>query len=126
MLPFKGALSVSLSVLVPAYDHPTLWEGHSSLIQEISGQLAGSLKPDAIVCAVGGGGLLGGVIKGCETVGWDDGTPKCSGNPRMQELNQIWSQSVPILGMETHLSNCFYLFIIKLFINLVQRLRNIL
>ncbi|KAG8946179.1 hypothetical protein FRC04_012034 [Tulasnella sp. 424] len=76
------------AVLVPAYDHPTLWRGHSSLIKEVSKQLpSASPKPDAIVCAVGGGGLLAGIILGCQDVGWDE---------------------VPILGMETQGSNCFY------------------
>jgi len=59
------------SVLVPAYDHPTLWEGHGSMIAEVSQQL--DRKPDMIICSVGGGGLLGGVITGCKTVGWEDG-----------------------------------------------------
>jgi L-serine/L-threonine ammonia-lyase len=61
------------SVLVPAYDHPTLWEGHSSMIAEIQTQLPRGVKPVAVFCSVGGGGLLGGVIKGCKDVGWDDG-----------------------------------------------------
>lgn len=59
------------SILVPAYDHELLWEGHSSMIQEIARQLP--KRPDAIFCSIGGGGLLGGVIIGCEKQGWDDG-----------------------------------------------------
>ena len=62
-----------ISVLVPAYEHPTLWEGHASMIAEASRQLPGGTKPDAIFCSVGGGGLLGGVMSGCKSVGWDDG-----------------------------------------------------
>lgn len=58
-------------VMVPAYDDPVIWDGHSSMITEIHAQLP--RKPDAIVCAVGGGGLLGGVLVGCANVGWDDG-----------------------------------------------------
>jgi len=58
-------------VLVPAYDDPTLWEGHSSMIQEIKNQI--QHVPDAIFCSVGGGGLLGGIIVGCKDVGWDHG-----------------------------------------------------
>lgn len=64
----------STRVLVPAYDHPTVWKGHSSMIKEVARQLPASTKPDAFVCAVGGGGLLGGVILGCKDAGWDDGT----------------------------------------------------
>jgi L-serine/L-threonine ammonia-lyase len=57
--------------MVPAYDHETLWEGHSSMIKEIHEDL--KIKPEAIFCCVGGGGLLGGIMAGCAAVGWDDG-----------------------------------------------------
>ncbi|KAF8911945.1 tryptophan synthase beta subunit-like PLP-dependent enzyme [Gymnopilus junonius] len=73
------------AVMVPAYDNPTLWEGHSSMIHEIHQQLG--QEPDAIFCSVGGGGLLGGIIGGCEQVGWDH---------------------VPLVALETIGSNCFY------------------
>ncbi|KAG5652962.1 hypothetical protein H0H81_002970, partial [Sphagnurus paluster] len=73
------------AVMVPAYDHEILWEGHASMINEISNQLES--KPDAIFCSVGGGGLLGGVITGCKNVGWDD---------------------VPIVAVETTGSDCFF------------------
>ncbi|CAE6515699.1 unnamed protein product [Rhizoctonia solani] len=59
------------AILVPAYDHPTLWEGHSTLIHEIAEQLPDGIKPDAILCSVGGAGLLGGVLHGVNNVGWD-------------------------------------------------------
>ena len=64
-------------VLVPSYDHPTRWEGHASMVEEMAKQLpqTGSqpVKPDAIFCSVGGGGLLGGIIEGCNRVGWENG-----------------------------------------------------
>ncbi|KAH8983570.1 tryptophan synthase beta subunit-like PLP-dependent enzyme [Lactarius hatsudake] len=75
------------AVLVPAYDHPTLWEGHASMIAEIRTQLPRGIKPAAVFCSVGGGGLLGGVIEGCRDAGWDD---------------------VPVVALETHGSACFY------------------
>ena len=43
--------------------------GHSSVIDEIKEQLHGNI-PDAIVVAVGGGGLLCGVCQGLHQVGW--------------------------------------------------------
>ena len=48
---------------VPAFDHPTLWRGHSTMIDEIVDDLA---SVDTIVTAVGGGGLLGGLLVGLE------------------------------------------------------------
>ncbi|KAG6821142.1 hypothetical protein H0H93_005362 [Arthromyces matolae] len=73
------------AVMVPAYDDEILWEGHGSMVSEISSQLGS--KPDAFFCSVGGGGLIGGIIHGCKKVGWDD---------------------VPIIALETIGSNCFY------------------
>jgi L-serine/L-threonine ammonia-lyase len=58
-------------VRVHAYNEPLLWEGHGSMIKEIAKQIP--KKPDAIFCSVGGGGLFGGILTGCEAVGWDDG-----------------------------------------------------
>lgn len=31
------------------------------------------VKPDAIVCSVGGGSLLSGIVIGCQRYDWDDG-----------------------------------------------------
>ena len=59
--------------MVLAYDEPLLWEGHSSMIAELTRQLPNKGKPDAIFCSVGGAGLCGGVMLGCKSVGWDDG-----------------------------------------------------
>lgn len=60
-------------VMVPAYDDPILWQGHSSIIHEITRQLPPGTRPDAIFCSVGGGGLSAGIMKGCKSVGWDNG-----------------------------------------------------
>ena len=56
-------LSIGYSVMAPAYDDPLLWQGHSSMIEEIAKDIP--KKPDAIFCSVGGAGLLGGVLVGC-------------------------------------------------------------
>lgn len=45
-------------------------QGHASLVQELKDSL--EAKPDAIVLAVGGGGLLAGVVAGLQQVGWPD------------------------------------------------------
>jgi L-serine/L-threonine ammonia-lyase len=56
---------------VPPFDHPLLWEGHASLVDEI---VEAGPAPDAIVVAVGGGGLLCGVAEGLARRGLDDVT----------------------------------------------------
>ncbi|XP_073438671.1 serine dehydratase-like [Dendrobates tinctorius] len=72
------------SVYVSPFNHPLLWEGHSSLILELKASL-GNQKPGALVVAVGGGGLLAGLVEGIVKVGWSD---------------------VPIIAMETVGAHC--------------------
>ncbi|TFY71758.1 hypothetical protein EVG20_g1259 [Dentipellis fragilis] len=87
------------AVLVPAYDDPTLWQGHASMIDEMKAQAPRGIRPDAIFCCVGGGGLLGGIIVGCKNAGWDDAR---------HVLHLTRKHTVPIIALETHGSNCFY------------------
>lgn len=54
---------------ISPFDHPLIWKGHASMIHEIKEQ---NVKPDAICLAVGGGGLLCGVIQGLHEAGWGD------------------------------------------------------
>lgn len=46
---------------VPAFDHPVLWQGHSTMVDEI---LEDCPQVDALVTSVGGGGLLAGLLTG--------------------------------------------------------------
>ena len=57
------------AVYVSPFDDPLLWKGHSSLIKECINQIK---QPDKIVVAVGGGGLLCGVLQGVKHNGWQD------------------------------------------------------
>ncbi|NWU19069.1 SDSL protein, partial [Dyaphorophyia castanea] len=57
-------------VSIHPFDHPLVWEGHASLVRELKDSL--EAKPGAIVLAVGGGGLLAGVVAGLRQVGWQD------------------------------------------------------
>jgi len=56
-----------------AYVHPfddaRVWSGHATLVAECARQ---GPRPAAVVLAVGGGGLLCGVLEGMECVGWGD------------------------------------------------------
>jgi len=54
---------------VSSYDDPVLWSGHATMIDELAKQCD---KPDAIVCSVGGGGLLSGILEGLDRNGWSD------------------------------------------------------
>lgn len=51
------------------FDDELLWEGHASLIDEVA---KAAIKPDAVVLAVGGGGLLSGVAQGLRRNRWGD------------------------------------------------------
>ncbi|PAA55083.1 hypothetical protein BOX15_Mlig001465g1, partial [Macrostomum lignano] len=52
------------SLLVHPYDHPDIWDGHGTLVDEILEPGSGlSSPPSAIVVAVGGGGLLCGIAR---------------------------------------------------------------
>ena len=65
------------------FDHPLLWQGHSTMIDEIARD---GIKPGALVLSVGGGGLLCGAVAGMQRLGWSD---------------------VPILAMETRGAESF-------------------
>lgn len=71
---------------VPPFDHPLLWEGHSTVVTEVACSLGPGVTPGAVVVSVGGGGLLCGVVQGLRSVGWSN---------------------VPIVAMETVGADCF-------------------
>ncbi|MGD2126680.1 MAG: pyridoxal-phosphate dependent enzyme, partial [Desulfobacteraceae bacterium] len=54
---------------VPPFDDPLIWSGHATMIEEVADN---GPRPDAVVLAVGGGGLLCGVLEGLHRVGWTD------------------------------------------------------
>jgi len=54
------------AVYVPPYEHPELWTGHSTVVDEIVSQLPETTMPSTIILSVGGGGLLCGVLEGLE------------------------------------------------------------
>ena len=54
---------------IPPFDHPVIWQGYISLIDELQQD---KVKPDAIIVSVGGGGLFSGLAQGLHTLGWND------------------------------------------------------
>lgn len=51
------------------FDDPLLWQGHSTVVDEIA---RSGVRPAVIVLSVGGGGLLSGVVQGLHRQGWTD------------------------------------------------------
>jgi L-serine/L-threonine ammonia-lyase len=51
------------------FDNPVVWSGHATMIDEVLQQCP---KPDAVVVAVGGGGLMAGVVEGLQNNAWQD------------------------------------------------------
>ncbi|QSQ17444.1 pyridoxal-phosphate dependent enzyme [Myxococcus landrumensis] len=68
---------------VHPFDDPGLWPGHATMVDEMA---ATGPKPDAVVVAVGGGGLLCGVLEGLARNGWGD---------------------VPVVATETEGADCY-------------------
>jgi len=58
-------------VYVPPFDHPDIWTGAATLIDELVVQM--DVPVHGIVCSVGGGGLLNGVMHGIEATPWPAG-----------------------------------------------------
>jgi L-serine/L-threonine ammonia-lyase len=63
----QSMLTASDAFIHP-FDDPLLWQGHASMIDEVA---RAGLTPDAVVLAVGGGGLLCGVVSGLRRNGMD-------------------------------------------------------
>jgi L-serine/L-threonine ammonia-lyase len=55
---------------VHPFDDARVWRGNATLVHEIAHERADRGAPDAMVVAVGGGGLLCGVMQGLRDVGW--------------------------------------------------------
>ncbi|EJS44559.1 cha1p [Saccharomyces arboricola H-6] len=66
-------------IYVHPFDNPDIWEGHSSMVDEIfqdlKSQRISMNKVKGIVCSVGGGGLYNGIIQGLERYNLADKIP---------------------------------------------------
>nr|XP_027205562.1 NADH dehydrogenase [ubiquinone] iron-sulfur protein 2, mitochondrial-like [Dermatophagoides pteronyssinus] len=56
--------------LVHPFDHQALWQGHSTIVDEIAEDLDGEI-PSIIVTCCGGGGLVCGIVQGIRRQGWE-------------------------------------------------------
>ncbi|KAM0277238.1 hypothetical protein ACHAQH_005959 [Verticillium albo-atrum] len=52
------------AVYVPPFDHPHVWDGASTIVDELVKQAPGDIH--GVACSVGGGGLLNGLFQGIE------------------------------------------------------------
>lgn len=67
-------------IYVHPFDNPTIWEGHSTMVDEIIDTLKEEKidiikRVKGIVCSVGGGGLYNGIIQGLEKYNLADKIP---------------------------------------------------
>lgn len=61
------------ALYVPPFDHPDIWDGNATLIDEAAAQARAAGRAfDAVICAVGGGGLMCGVVEGLHRNKLDD------------------------------------------------------
>ena len=66
---YAQTLASASTPLIHPFDDPLLWEGHASLVDEVA---QAGLRPGLLVCSVGGGGLLQGMLTGLDRQGWQD------------------------------------------------------
>ncbi len=66
----QACIELDSAVYVPPFDDAHIWEGNSSLVDELADQMPGGIVPDCIVASVGGGGLMCGLIEGVVRRGW--------------------------------------------------------
>ncbi|KAF5025056.1 hypothetical protein F66182_2873 [Fusarium sp. NRRL 66182] len=57
-----------MGVYVPPFDDPRVWDGAATMMDEIREQIEEPIE--AIVCSVGGGGLVNGLMQGIEAHPW--------------------------------------------------------
>lgn len=59
-------------IYIHPFDRLAIWEGASTMVDEIKSQMPGGERPNAVVCSVGGGGLFSGIMMGLDRVGWGE------------------------------------------------------
>ncbi|OHF02771.1 pyridoxal-phosphate dependent enzyme [Colletotrichum orchidophilum] len=78
-------------VYVPPFDHPHVWDGASTIADELVSQMgAADVEVSAIVCSVGGGGLLAGLAQGVSQNRW----PGDGREPRLVAVETVGADSL--------------------------------
>ncbi|KUJ15519.1 tryptophan synthase beta subunit-like PLP-dependent enzyme [Mollisia scopiformis] len=86
-------------IYVHPFDHKDIWEGHSSMIDEIEVQMRYQGGYDAVVCSVGGGGLFCGIMQGLERnghLGQNESSRKSTGGVRVLAMETIGADSLNV------------------------------
>ena len=75
-------------VAVHPFDHPDVWDGNASIIDELVYQFneLRESPPDLVAFSVGGGGMLNGIVQGLETYDWEDTNLLCVETDGAQSL----------------------------------------
>ncbi|MDP5008669.1 MAG: pyridoxal-phosphate dependent enzyme, partial [Glaciimonas sp.] len=61
------------AIYIPPFDHADIWDGNATMIDEAVAQMEElSSSFDVVICSVGGGGLLSGVLQGLHRNGLQD------------------------------------------------------
>ncbi|KAF2645970.1 tryptophan synthase beta subunit-like PLP-dependent enzyme [Massarina eburnea CBS 473.64] len=55
------------AIYTPPFDHPDIWSGNATVMHEIAAQMPDS-PPDIIICSVGGGGLINGIMQAMDSL----------------------------------------------------------
>lgn len=60
--------NTTIPIYCHPFDNPDIWQGHTSVIDEVASQLGKEMssKVKGIVCSIGGGGLYNGIYKGIQ------------------------------------------------------------
>lgn len=89
-------------VYVPPFDHPDIWAGNGTIVDEVEEQMQDVTGGyDALVCSVGGGGLLAGLVEGMERHARLTSAAS-SAHQKLEGLNSTPGNKKPqVLGVET-------------------------
>ncbi|CAI6341967.1 unnamed protein product [Periconia digitata] len=70
------------AIYTPPFDHPDIWEGNASVMHEIARQMPDGELPDVIICSVGGGGLLNGIMQSLDSLPSPPSSPSNKKEPK--------------------------------------------